>query len=67
MRLQHPASEPDDEPAELSDTDFYRQLRQDVDGVAAGGVEPGHKAPAPKDRPWGKRHKRRDRYGRVIG
>jgi len=33
---QPPAAAPDDELAELSDTDFYRQLRKDVEGVAAG-------------------------------
>jgi hypothetical protein len=54
--------EPEEEP-ELSDADFLCQLRADVAGVREGLVPSIAEAmrPALKNRPWSKRHKRRDR------
>ena len=72
-RLAEPVDAiPVDEPAEeeqLTDKQFFRQLRSDVDGVRAGLVPSITDAmrPAIKQRPWAKRRKKRDRYGRVIG
>jgi len=59
----------DEEDAEPSDAEFYRQMRADIEGVRAGVVRSMTDAmrPALQQRPWSKRHKRRDRYGRVIG
>ena len=73
------AIEPDPEPdapenqtvdkEQLTDEQFLKALHANVDGVRAGLVPAGREDahPTPKDRPWGRRHKRRDRYGRVIG
>ena len=60
------ADDPKD--AELSDADFLRELRAGVEGVRAGEVPSITDAirPSPQDRPWGRRHKRRDRYGRAF-
>jgi hypothetical protein len=60
-----------DEPVEeeqLTDEQFLRQLRSDVEGVKAGFVPAGSEDahPAPKDRPWSPRRKRRDRYGHAF-
>ena len=53
--------------AELSDAAFYQSLRQDITGCREGSVPSITDAmrPALKDRPWGPRHKRRDRYGKT--
>jgi len=58
-------SEPDawDELAAMDDADFYRQLRVDVDAVAAGELPGFHEKPKLQNRPWSKRHKIRDRRG----
>jgi len=57
-----------DELAAMSDADFLRQLRADVEGVREGLVPSMTDAMRPviKDRPWGRRHKRRDHYGRAF-
>ena len=57
-----------DELAAMSDADFLRQLRADVEGVREGLVPSMTDAmrPALKDRPWSPRRKRRDRYGRAF-
>ena len=57
-----------EEDAELSDADFYRQLRRDVAGCREGCVPSITDAmrPALKDRPWSPKRKRRDRYGRAF-
>jgi hypothetical protein len=62
-------TDPDEpEDAELSDGDFLRGLRADVEGVREGIVPSITDAirPSPQDRPWGRRHKRRDRDGRAF-
>jgi len=58
-----------DELAAMPDADFLRQLRAEVEGVRAGIVPAGRESehPAPKDRPWSPKRKRRDRYGRAFG
>jgi hypothetical protein len=58
----------DDELAAMSPEDFYWHLRSQVDRVASGEMpgQPEDAHPMPKDRPWSKRHKRRDRYGRAF-
>jgi hypothetical protein len=74
---QEPDVEPNafdeaDELAEMSDQDFYAMLRRDVKGVRDGSVismaeaEAAKAARSPKDRPWSRRRKARDRYGRVL-
>jgi hypothetical protein len=53
----------------LSDEDFDRELRAEVEMVAVGQLPGGtlDAHPTPKDRrPWSRRHKRRDRYGRPF-
>jgi len=57
-----------DEEAELSDAEFYRQLRQDVAGVREGSVPSITNAMRPpiEDRPWSPRRKRRDRQGKAF-
>jgi hypothetical protein len=58
--------EPDEEP--VSDADFLRSLQADVDGVREGTVQSmtdAMRAPL-KDRPWGRRHKIRDKHGRAY-
>src|SRR5262249_38507483 len=57
-----------DELAAMSDADFYQQLRQDIAGVKEGSVPSVVDAMRPplKDRPWGKRHKRRDKHGQAF-
>jgi len=76
---QPPVAEPDiahepdahdeaDKLAAMPDADFYRQLRQDVEGVAAGlvtSITDAVRSPL-KDRPWSRRHKRRDRHGKAF-
>jgi hypothetical protein len=44
-------------------------MRADIEDVRAGVVRSMTDAmrPALQQRPWSKRHKPRDRYGRVIG
>src|SRR5262249_24327683 len=62
-----PGTEFDDTPedAELSDGEFLLQLHA---GRRAGLVAAGRDVhPAPKDRPWSSKRKRRDRYGRAFG
>ena|SRR5215469_2965802 len=58
----------EEEDAELSDADFYRQLRQDVEGVREGTVpsiaDTEHKVR--QMRPWSKKRHRRDRYGNRL-
>ena len=56
--------EPED--AELSDADFLRELRADAEGLRAGTVPAFSPKPVLTDWPWGRRHKRRDRYGRPF-
>jgi hypothetical protein len=55
----------DDALAAMDPADFYRQLRAQVEQVAAGeipgGLEDAH--PGPKDRPRSKRYTRRDKHG----
>jgi hypothetical protein len=65
---QDGTTEIDEEEAELSDAAFLKSLRQDVDGVREGLVTSITDAmpPALKDRPWGRRHKRRDRHGKAF-
>jgi hypothetical protein len=67
--FEHETPEIDADEDELTDDDFLRQLRTDVEGVRDGTVKSivGAMRPPLKDRPWGRRHKRRDRNGRVIG
>jgi len=62
-------SDIDQEDAELSDADFYRQSRSEIEDVRAGITPSMTDAIRPRlqDRPWSKRHKRRDRYGRITG
>jgi hypothetical protein len=57
-----------DELAAMSDADFYRQLRADVEGVRAGTVPSiaAAQRPSPKDRLRSRRYKRRDRYGKAF-
>jgi len=57
-----------DEDAELSDADFYRQMRADIEGVRAGMVPSMTDAMRPpiQDRPWSPRRKRRDRHGKAF-
>jgi hypothetical protein len=54
--------------AELSDADFYRQLRADIESVQAGVVpsiaDTEHKVR--QMRPWSKKRHLRDRYGNRI-
>jgi hypothetical protein len=58
--------EPED--VELSDADFLRELRADVEGVRAGLMPSITDAmrPALKDSPWGPWHKRRGKRGEVL-
>ena len=53
---------------QLSDEDFFRQLRADVEGVREGLVPSiaDLMRPALKDRPWSPRRKRRDRHGKAF-
>jgi len=69
------SSEPNRPPADiaieneqLSDGDFFRQLRADVEGVREGLVPSiaDLMRPALKDRPWSPRRKRRDRHGKAF-
>jgi hypothetical protein len=64
----HETTEIDDADEELSDADFVKALRRDVAGVREGVVPSINAAqrPSPKDRPWGRRHKRRDRHGKAF-
>jgi len=57
-----------DELAAMSDADFYQSLRQDISGVREGNILSivAAQRPSPKDRPWGRRHKRRDRNGKAF-
>jgi len=54
--------------AEMSDEDFEAQLRADVEGVREGTVKSiiDVMRPALEDRPWARKHKRRDRKGRAF-
>ena len=51
--------------AAMPDADFYQSLRQDITGVREGSIPSivAEQRPSPKDRPWSKRHKIRDRRG----
>ena len=55
-----------DELAAMSDGEFYKSLRRDIDAVAAGELAGFREKPKLKDRPWGRRHKRRDRHGNAF-
>jgi hypothetical protein len=69
----HEEPEPDawdeaDELASMSDQDFYRQTRAQIDDVREGSIPciTGAMRPRLQDRPWSKRHKIRDRRGVVY-
>ena len=82
QRLSQPQAaepaDPDTDPVEeqtdaehdaaLSDADFLKALRQDVQGVREGVVPSIVAAmrPALQDRPWSKRRKRRDKHGKAV-
>jgi hypothetical protein len=53
---------------QLSDDEFLRQLRADVEGVREGLVPSITSAmrPAIQQRPWSKRRKKRDRHGKAF-
>jgi hypothetical protein len=57
--------EPEDE---LSDADFARELRADIEGVQAGLVSAGSEDahPVRQQRPFSPKRKRRDRFGRAF-
>jgi hypothetical protein len=59
--------EPAEEPT-LSDAEFLRGLRADMEGVRDGTVQSIADATRPpiKQRPWGRRHKIRDKHGRAY-
>jgi hypothetical protein len=65
---QDETTESNEEEAELSDAAFLKSLRQDVEGVREGLIPSivAAQRPSPKDRPWGQRHKRRDRHGKAF-
>jgi hypothetical protein len=50
---------------QLTDDQFLRQLRADVEGVREGTIPSivAAQRQSPKDRPWSKRHKIRNRRG----
>jgi len=50
---------------QLTDDQFHRQLRADVEGVREGTIPSivAAQRQSPKDRPWSKRHKIRNRRG----
>jgi|SRR5215472_4082234 len=58
----------EDEEAELSDAEFYQSLRRDVAGCREGSILSiaAAQRSSPKDRPCGRRHKRRDRHGNAF-
>jgi len=77
--MQRPTAEADNSPepdaldeadelVAMSDADFYRQARADIAGVREGLIPSivATQRQSPKDRPWGKRHKRRDRHGKAF-
>jgi hypothetical protein len=72
--MQRPTAEADNSPepdallVAMSDADFYRQARADIEGVREGLIPSivAAQRQSPKDRPWGKRHKRRDRHGKAF-
>ena len=75
-RMQRPTAEADNSPepdaldeadelVAMSDADFYRQARADIEGVREGLIPSivATQRQSPKDRPWGKRYKVRNRRG----
>ena len=57
-----------DEDEQLTDEAFLKSLRADVLGVRDGTVPSMSDVirPSLQDRPWSRRHKRRDRFGRAF-
>jgi hypothetical protein len=56
------------EEGQLTDETFMKALCKDVEGVRSGVVQSMTDAmrPALKDRPWGPRHKVRDKHGKAF-
>jgi hypothetical protein len=53
---------------QLTDEQFLRQLRADVEVVREGTIPSivAAQRQSPNDRPWSPRRKRRDRYGKAF-
>ena len=62
------ADDLDEEDEQLTDEAFLKALRADVQSVREGTIPSITDAvrPSPKDRPWGRRHKVRDKHGKVY-